>query len=179
MVWFPYKNFSSMKKKKKKNQKNRWFRKRQLRNFKISQFSLHLVTLVLNICFYFLKVSWYCVFGVPFIEFGWKLGRSTMVGKGRMISRKATWKGLAQSTNSITMIIDLSMIKTYPKLFLTQKFCQILKVGETKRVHSWKRFVFGVCRYTVSSKYIGTKIQGMYHKSTIALTASVFFHQTS
>ena len=176
MVWFPYKNFSSMKK---KIRKNRWFRKRQLRNFKISQFSVYLVTLVLNICFYFLKVSWYCVFGVTFIEFGWKLGRSTLVGKRRMISRNAAWKGLAQSTNSITMIIDLSLIKTYPKLFLTQNFCQILKVGETKRVHSWKRFVFGDCRNTDSSKYIGTKIQGMYLKSTIALTASVFFHQTS
>ena len=77
-----------------------------------------------------------------------------------MISRKAAWKGLAQSSNAITMIIDISMIKTYPKLSLTQIFCQILNGRWNKKSNSRKGFVFDDCRYTVSSKYIGTNIQG-------------------
>ena len=43
-----------------------------------------------------------------------------------MISRKPASKDLAQSPNAITMIIDLSMIKTFPKLSLNQNSCQIL-----------------------------------------------------
>ena len=52
-------------------------------------------------------------------------------------------------------------------------------VGGTERVYSGKRFAFDDCRYAVSSKYTGAKIQGKHLKSTIALTPSAFFHQTS
>ena len=56
-------------------------------NFKISQFSVYQVTLVLNICL-FLKFSWYCVFEVPFIEFGWKLAISASLGRGEWFLEK-------------------------------------------------------------------------------------------
>ena len=37
-------------------------------------------------------------------------------GDGNDFKKKPAWKGLAQPSNPITMIIDLSMIKTYPTI---------------------------------------------------------------
>ena len=127
MVWFPYKNFSSKREKSenmddlenvKISNKNH-----KLRNFSIFSISRYFGAQYLFLFFKVLRVL--CVRGT----FHWiwlKIGNINLVGERKMISRKAAWKELAQSPIAITMIIDLSLIKTYPKLCLTQNLYHIV-----------------------------------------------------
>ena len=127
MVWFPYKNFSS-KREKSENMDDLENVKISNKNHKLRNFSIFSISRYFGAQYLFLffkSLMVLCVRGT----FHWiwlKIGDINLVGERRMISRKPASKDLAQSPNAITMIIDLSMIKIFPKLSLTQNFCQIL-----------------------------------------------------
>ena len=57
-----------------------------------------------------------------------KIGDIDLVGREEndFKKKKTAWKWLAQPSNPSNMIIDLSMIKIYRKLSLTQNYRQIL-----------------------------------------------------